>query len=151
MYVSRCYLIIYTIICKKAKYILTREVNIFLAAIRKICLIVIVATIAFCARDRLPRSKSFVPTAWRKSHVFPASNQKVSRPTALFLITIFRCSPVRQGVEKQPFFHDREVAPNFLTVSVARRKSLGARKRVAHPFVKTSKGDRKKRFCRTEE
>lgn len=134
MYVSRCYptLIIYTAIYKKAKYILAREVNIFLAAIRKtICLIVIVAAMAFCARDRLPRSKSFIPTAWRKSHVFPASIQKVSRPTAPFLITIFRCSPVRQGAEKQSFFHDREVSPNFLTASVARRKSPGARKSVA--------------------
>lgn len=123
-------LIIYMTIYKKVKYILTKEVNIFLVAIRKICLIVIVATMAFCARERLPRSKSFIPTAWRKSHVFPVSNQKVSRPTALFLITIFRCSPIRQGVEKQPFFHDREVSPNFLTASVARRKSPGARKSV---------------------
>ena len=37
---------------------------------------------------------------------------------------------VRQGVEKQSFFHDREVSPNFLTVSVAWRKSPGGRKSV---------------------
>lgn len=76
-------------------------------------------------------------------------DQKVSRPTALFLITIFRCSPDRLGETKNNLPRWRSIFPEELSNGVARRQRKSpesAQKRSAVPaFVRTSKRQAEKR------